>query len=135
VLQCTEHRTRFKIEGSNAHKLIHRIIERWCKRQLFVVTVVVGRKGDCGGLHWMNNMLSKRRCPHTGVVNFFFATDPHLAVGSVVKASQSGFVWRCYADPCAAGGAAADMKTAERRVTEQCRLAARHERAHLVEAA
>jgi hypothetical protein len=33
-------------------------------------------------------MLSKRRCPHTGVVNFFFAADPHLAVGSVIKGER-----------------------------------------------
>lgn len=69
-------------------------------------------------------MLSKRRCPHTGVVNFFFAADPYLAVGSVVKGERSGYLWRCYTDPCEAAGSVADMKTAERRVTELCRSAA-----------
>lgn len=69
-------------------------------------------------------MLSKRRCPHTGVVNFFFATDPHLAVGSIVKAEGTGYLWRCYTDPCAGVGSAADMKTAERHVAELCRRAA-----------
>jgi hypothetical protein len=69
-------------------------------------------------------MLSKRHCPHTGVVNFFFAADPHLAVGSVVKGGQSGFLWHCYTDPCQAAGSVADMKTAERRVRELCRRAA-----------
>jgi hypothetical protein len=83
----------------------------------------------------MDNMLSKRRCPHTGVVNFFFATDPHLAVGSVIKAGHSGYLWRCYTDPCAAAGAVADMDTAERRVAELCSLAARQQAKHLEEAA
>ena len=69
-------------------------------------------------------MLSKRRCPHTGVVNFFFATDPHLAVGSIVKAEGTGYLWRCYTDPCTGVGSAADMKTAERHVAELCRRAA-----------
>jgi hypothetical protein len=69
-------------------------------------------------------MLSKRHCPHTGVVNFFLAADPHLAVGSVVKGAQSGYLWHCYTDPCQAAGSVADMKTAERRVRELCRRAA-----------
>jgi hypothetical protein len=71
-------------------------------------------------------MLSKRRCPHTGVVNFFFAADPHLAVGSIVRVEGTGYLWRCYTDPCAAVGAEADMKTAEERVAELCRRAAAH---------
>ena len=70
-------------------------------------------------------MLSKRRCPHTGVVNFFFATDPHLAVGSIVKAEGMGYFWRCYTDPCSGVGSAADMKTAEQRVADLCRRAAK----------
>jgi hypothetical protein len=66
----------------------------------------------------MLTMLSKRRCPHTGVVNFFFATDPHMAVGSVIKAGRTRYHWRCYADPCSAAGSVADMKTAEHQVIE-----------------
>ena len=65
-------------------------------------------------------MLSKRRCPHTGVVNFFFKTDPHLAVGSVVKGAQAGYLWRYYSDPCEAAGREDDITTAERRVVELC---------------
>ena len=30
-------------------------------------------------------MITKRRCPHTGIVNFFSHTDPLLAVGSVSR--------------------------------------------------
>jgi hypothetical protein len=69
-------------------------------------------------------MLSKRLCPHTGIVNFFFDGDPHLAVGSVVKAEGRGYLWRCYTDPFAAVGAAADIATAEQRVADLCHKAA-----------
>ena len=72
----------------------------------------------------MDTMLSKRRCPHTGVVNFFFTSDPHMAVGSVIKAGQSGYLWRCYTEPHEGAGAVGDLKTAERRVVELCRQAA-----------
>ncbi len=68
-------------------------------------------------------MLSQRRCPHTGVVNFFFAAEPHLAVGSVIKGDRSGYLWRCYTEPELAGSVP-DMRTAERRVIELCRRAA-----------
>jgi hypothetical protein len=84
---------------------------------------------------WEVEMLSKRHCPHTGVVNFFFAADPHLAVGSVVKGVQSGYLWHCYTDPCAAAGSVDDMKTAERRVRELCRRAASCVDPQLVDAA
>jgi hypothetical protein len=65
-------------------------------------------------------MLSRRRCPHTGVVNFYFVDEPHLAVGSVVKAGRSGYLWRCYADPCAGVGSEVDAQAAEKRVAELC---------------
>ena len=71
-------------------------------------------------------MLSKRRCPHTGVVNFFFDADPHIAVGSVVQTAEAGYLWHCYSDPFSAAGEVADIKLAERRVVELCRLAAAH---------
>jgi hypothetical protein len=60
------------------------------------------------------------------VVNFFLASDPHLAVGSIVKVEGTGYLWRCYTDPYASVGSEADMKTAEQRVAELCRLAAEH---------
>jgi hypothetical protein len=69
-------------------------------------------------------MLSKRRCPHTGVVNFFFSADPHLAVGSIVKVEGTGYLWRCYTDPCTAVGSEVNLKMAEQRVAESCRKAA-----------
>jgi hypothetical protein len=58
-------------------------------------------------------VLSKKRCPHTGVVNFFTDADPLLAVGSVAEAGVSArFAWRCYiADE--AGGLAPDISLAE----------------------
>lgn len=69
-------------------------------------------------------MLSKRLCPHTGIVNFYFDAEPHFAVGSVVKTTDQGYLWRCYTDPCAAVGAEADRTMAEQRVAELCRKAA-----------
>jgi hypothetical protein len=69
-------------------------------------------------------MLSTKRCPHTGVVNFYFDADPHLAVGSVIKAGRASYQWRCYTDPCAAVGTAPDLRTAERRVAMLCHRAA-----------
>ena len=69
-------------------------------------------------------MLSKTCCPHTGVVNYFFDTDPHLAVGSIVKGEGVGYQWRCYTDPCAEGGTVPDLSTAERRIADLCHKAA-----------
>ncbi len=61
-------------------------------------------------------MLSKRRCPYTGVVNFYSDEDPLMAVGSVVAGSAAGFVWRFYTEPYARGGLASDIRSAERQV-------------------
>jgi hypothetical protein len=72
-------------------------------------------------------MLRKRRCPYTGVVNFYSEEDPFMAVGSVVKDSESGFFWRYYTEPYARGGLASDIGSAERAVLaagSQAKLAA-----------
>jgi hypothetical protein len=70
-------------------------------------------------------MLSKRHCPLTGVVNFFFREEPHFAVGSVVRnSSTNGYEWRCYTEPCSRGGMAPDMKSAEQKVAQLCHEAA-----------
>jgi len=73
-------------------------------------------------------MLSKKRCRHTGVVNFF-ADDPHLPVGSAIKIGRRvGYHWRCYTDPCSAAGAAPSLKSAEREIAGACRKAMRSRR-------
>ena len=41
-------------------------------------------------------MLSKQRCPHTGLVNFFTDVDPFLSVGSIITTAPSRYVWRCH---------------------------------------
>ena len=69
-------------------------------------------------------MLSKRRCAYTGVVNFFAADEPHFSVGSVVRTEGAGYLWRCYAEPFAFAGAEADMQVAEQRIVELCSRAA-----------
>lgn len=70
-------------------------------------------------------MLSKRRCPRTGVVNFYFDEDPFMSVGSVVPAEGARFFWRFYPDPFARGGLTTDLKSAERQVMALGRLAER----------
>lgn len=80
-------------------------------------------------------MLIKRRCPHTGIVNFFLVADPHLAIGSVRQTGSSEYLWRCYAEPFAATGNVSDMKTAERCITERCRKAENSDCAPFVDAA
>jgi hypothetical protein len=58
-------------------------------------------------------VVTKTRCPHTGVVNFFSKADPLFAVGSVCRASRpTDYVWRCYLDDQEAG-VAADISIAE----------------------
>lgn len=58
-------------------------------------------------------MLSKSRCPHTGVVNYFTPADPLLAVGSVTAMrAPARYVWRCYVGEEACG-VARDMPSAE----------------------
>ena len=41
-------------------------------------------------------MLSKLRCPHTGLVNFFTDADPCISVGSIIATGPSHYVWRCH---------------------------------------
>lgn len=58
-------------------------------------------------------MLSKCRCPHTGVVNYFTKADPLLAVGSVAEAgSANRYAWHCYIGE-EIGGLAPDLSQAE----------------------
>ena len=70
-------------------------------------------------------MLSRRHCPHTGIVNFFAAADPLLAIGSVIKTGEPAlYHWRYYMGQEPAFGISPDMRTAENH------LVGRH-RAHL----
>jgi hypothetical protein len=59
-------------------------------------------------------VITKRRCPHTGIVNFFSHSDPQLAVGSVSQATSAAthYVWRSYLDE-RQSGVAADSAAAE----------------------
>ncbi|MGE0626229.1 MAG: hypothetical protein AB7O43_00280 [Hyphomicrobiaceae bacterium] len=76
-------------------------------------------------------MLSKHRCPYTGVVNFFTETDPFVAVGSIVKAGERAeFHWRWYDAKDTIAGIAHDMKTAEQRVRCEYRRVSAEQSAH-----
>ena len=68
-------------------------------------------------------MLAKRRCPHTGIVNFFSDVEPFVAVGSITEtAGSGGWVWRSYIGKEAAG-LSADMVSAEIRLARLLRSA------------
>ena len=70
-------------------------------------------------------MLSKKRCPHTGITNYFTAANPYVAVGSVSETqSPSRFAWRCYIER-EAGGMTSDISAAEAHL---CRAIAVRER-------
>jgi hypothetical protein len=61
-------------------------------------------------------MLAKRRCPYTGIVNYYCDLEPFMAVGSITETAQSrGCVWRSYIGEEAAG-MSANMASAERRL-------------------
>jgi hypothetical protein len=67
-------------------------------------------------------MLARRHCPHTGIVNFFAAGDPLLAVGSVIKTGKPAlYHWRYYLGEAPAVGAAPDMRTAENHLISRHR--------------
>ena len=61
-------------------------------------------------------MITKSRCPHTGVVNFFTEADPLLAVGSVRESARpEHYAWHCYLD-APTSGIAPDIAIAEARL-------------------
>jgi hypothetical protein len=41
-------------------------------------------------------MLTKLRCPHTRVLNFFTDADPLMSVGSIIATTPGHYVWRCH---------------------------------------
>ena len=58
-------------------------------------------------------MITKRRCPHTGVVNFYEKGESLLAIGSVTAGAEPAhYVWRSYSDDQEAG-VARDRAAAE----------------------
>jgi hypothetical protein len=66
-------------------------------------------------------MLLSKRCPFTGIVNFYTDTDPHMSVGSIARCGTtapkaSSFAWRCYTADSSSSGHAPDLGTAERRL-------------------
>jgi hypothetical protein len=58
-------------------------------------------------------VISKQRCPFTGIVNFFASADPFIAIGSVSETvTPARYAWRCYFDD-PVSGTAPDMAIAE----------------------
>lgn len=66
-------------------------------------------------------MLSKQRCPHTGIVNYFATSEPFFAVGSITAAKpRSGeYHWRVYDAAKIVSGIAKDMRSAEQRLEQE----------------
>ena len=62
-------------------------------------------------------MLSRKQCPHTGIVNFFETSDPHIAIGSAIKQKAAGtYRWLSFVADCDNGGIATDLRGAERQI-------------------
>ena len=65
-------------------------------------------------------MLLSNRCPHTGVVNFYDASEPHLSIGSITKCGTSAagdaYAWRYYGTDKTRSGLASDASVAERNL-------------------
>jgi hypothetical protein len=74
-------------------------------------------------------VITKQRCPHTGIVNFYGKADPLLAVGSVSEgALPAQYIWRCYLDDREAG-IASDSAMAEAHLRDAVARAHRPDRA------
>ncbi len=65
-------------------------------------------------------MLSKQRCPHTGIVNFFTQNDPFMSVGSIMKQGdrEGAYCWRWYDASRTITGIATDLRSAEERLRQ-----------------
>ena len=81
-------------------------------------------------------MLMSKRCPHTGVVNFYDASEPHLAIASITKCGTSApndeYAWRYYHFEKTHAGRAPDARAAEQTLrallfkSSECEVTARH---------
>lgn len=78
-------------------------------------------------------MLSRRRCPFTGVINFYANDDPYMSVGSIAKsAALGGYYWHCYAADDRVLGVTSNLKAAERAFANHYRKALDDQRASAV---
>ena len=81
-------------------------------------------------------MLLIKRCPHTGVVNFYEPSEPHLSIGSITKCGTSAagdaYAWRYYGIEKTGAGRAPDVSAAEQSLralvvkSRDCEATARH---------
>ena len=65
-------------------------------------------------------MLLSKQCPHTGVVNFYEASEPYISIASITKCGTSAaserYTWRFYASEGAPSGSAPDERSAEQKL-------------------
>ena len=72
-------------------------------------------------------MLTKRRCPATGAINFYSRQEPYIAVGTVIrKGVPAHYVWHYHGGATPAAGLAYDWRAVEHAISEHHRLAKTH---------
>jgi hypothetical protein len=99
----------------------------------YIVSEAFGKRSATGSRSTKTGrpeVLFKRRCPHTGVVNFYASTEPLLAAGSIVAWAPSHYVWHCHIadDHCGAARDAALAEAELRRVISATTAARRGQR-------
>ena len=71
-------------------------------------------------------MLLRKHCPYTDVVNFFEASEPHIAIGSISKcgtacdssSARRGYAWRFHDAENTRSGIAPDPWSAEQHLRD-----------------
>ena len=72
-------------------------------------------------------MLTKRRCPATGAINFYSRQEPFIAVGTVIPSGEPvRYVWHYHGGATPAAGLAYDWRAVELAIGEHHRRARDH---------
>ena len=67
-------------------------------------------------------VLSRKRCPHTGIINIFTKAEPLLPVGFVLKTgAPKTYRWACFSNGQPAAGTARSARTAARHIARHWR--------------
>ena len=73
-------------------------------------------------------MLTKRRCPATGAINFYTRHEPYIAVGTVIPSGgpHVRYVWHYHGGATPAAGLACVWRAVEQAIGEHHRRARDH---------
>lgn len=68
--------------------------------------------------YWEDMPMLSKRCPHTGIINYFTKADPFVSIGSITRkdGSEPEYHWRYYDAARRIAGIAKDMSDAEKRL-------------------